>query len=55
MGNQGYSNPVARECAEIIWSGEIGNVSCLQEGRADANGNGAVLAGGEVRCGAGDD
>lgn len=27
MGNQGYSNPGARECAEIIWSGEIGNVT----------------------------
>jgi predicted dehydrogenase len=26
MGNQGYSNPGARECCEIIWSGEIGNV-----------------------------
>lgn len=26
MGNQGYSNDGARECAEIIWSGEIGNV-----------------------------
>jgi hypothetical protein len=26
MGNQGYSFPGARECAEIIWSGEIGNV-----------------------------
>lgn len=27
MGNQGYSNAGARECAEIIWSGEIGNVT----------------------------
>ena len=27
MGNQGYSNPGARECAEIIWNGEIGNVT----------------------------
>ncbi|MGD0774429.1 MAG: Gfo/Idh/MocA family oxidoreductase [Candidatus Solibacter sp.] len=27
MGNQGYSNPGARECCEIIWSGEIGNVT----------------------------
>ncbi len=26
MGNQGYSNTGARECCEIIWSGEIGNV-----------------------------
>jgi predicted dehydrogenase len=26
MGNQGYSNDGARECCEIIWSGEIGNV-----------------------------
>jgi hypothetical protein len=27
MGNQGYSNEGTRQCAEIIWSGEIGNVS----------------------------
>jgi predicted dehydrogenase len=27
MGNQGYSNAGARECAEIIWSGEIGDVT----------------------------
>ncbi len=27
MGNQGYSGPGARECCEIIWSGEIGGVS----------------------------
>ena len=27
MGNQGYSNEGARQCAEIIWSGEIGNVT----------------------------
>jgi hypothetical protein len=27
MGNQGYSNPGARECCEIIWSGEIGHVT----------------------------
>lgn len=27
MGNQGYSNYGARECAEIIWSGEIGDVT----------------------------
>jgi predicted dehydrogenase len=27
MGNQGYSNVGARECCEIIWSGEIGNVT----------------------------
>ena len=27
MGNQGYSQPGARECCEIIWSGEIGNVT----------------------------
>jgi predicted dehydrogenase len=27
MGNQGYSTPGARECCEIIWSGEIGNVT----------------------------
>lgn len=26
MGNQGYSNEGARQCAEIIWSGEIGQV-----------------------------
>ncbi len=27
MGNQGYSQPGARECCEIIWSGDIGNVT----------------------------
>jgi predicted dehydrogenase len=27
MGNQGYSNVGARECCEIVWSGEIGNVT----------------------------
>ncbi|MCX6621365.1 MAG: Gfo/Idh/MocA family oxidoreductase [Acidobacteria bacterium] len=27
MGNQGYSNEGARQCCEIIWSGEIGTVS----------------------------
>jgi predicted dehydrogenase len=27
MGNQGYSNEGARLAAEIIWSGEIGNVT----------------------------
>jgi predicted dehydrogenase len=27
MGNQGYSNPGTRQCAEMIWSGEIGNVT----------------------------
>ncbi len=27
MGNQGYSNEGARQAAEIIWSGEIGNVT----------------------------
>jgi hypothetical protein len=27
MGNQGYSNEGTRQCAEIIWSGEIGKVS----------------------------
>jgi predicted dehydrogenase len=26
MGNQGYSNEGARECCEIIWSGDIGEV-----------------------------
>jgi predicted dehydrogenase len=26
MGNQGYSNEGARQCCEIIWSGEIGDV-----------------------------
>ena len=26
MGNQGYSNEGTRQCAEIIWSGEIGDV-----------------------------
>ena len=29
MGNQGYSNEGARECCEILWSGEIGNVTEL--------------------------
>lgn len=27
MGNQGYSNEGTRQCAEMIWAGEIGNVS----------------------------
>jgi len=27
MGNQGYSNVGARECCEIIWAGDIGNVT----------------------------
>jgi hypothetical protein len=27
MGNQGYSQPGARECCEIVWSGDIGNVT----------------------------
>jgi len=27
MGNQGYSNVGARECCEIVWSGDIGNVT----------------------------
>ncbi|HEY3444152.1 MAG TPA: Gfo/Idh/MocA family oxidoreductase [Paludibaculum sp.] len=27
MGNQGYSNPGARECCEIIWNGDIGSVT----------------------------
>src|SRR6476659_3548335 len=27
MGNQGYSQPGAREAAEIVWSGDIGNVT----------------------------
>src|ERR1044071_9942140 len=27
MGNQGYSNEGTRQCAEIVWSGEIGSVS----------------------------
>ena len=26
MGNQGYSNEGARQCCEILWSGEIGDV-----------------------------
>jgi len=26
MGNQGYSNEGTRQCAEMIWSGEIGDV-----------------------------
>jgi predicted dehydrogenase len=27
MGNQGYSNEGARECCEILWNGDIGNVA----------------------------
>jgi len=27
MGNQGYSNEGTRQCAEMIWAGEIGNVT----------------------------
>lgn len=27
MGNQGYSNEGARQCCEIIWSGDIGDVT----------------------------
>jgi predicted dehydrogenase len=27
MGNQGYSTDGARECCEIVWSGDIGNVT----------------------------
>lgn len=27
MGNQGYSNEGTRQCAEMVWAGEIGNVS----------------------------
>jgi hypothetical protein len=27
MGNQGYSNDGTRRCAEMIWNGEIGNVT----------------------------
>ena len=27
MGNQGYSQAGARECCEIVWSGDIGNVT----------------------------
>jgi predicted dehydrogenase len=27
MGNQGYSNDGARECCEIIWNGDIGDVT----------------------------
>ena len=27
MGNQGYSNEGTRQCAEMIWTGEIGNVT----------------------------
>jgi hypothetical protein len=27
MGNQGYSNEGTRQCAEIIWSGDIGDVT----------------------------
>jgi len=27
MGNQGYSNEGARQCCEIVWAGDIGNVT----------------------------
>ena len=27
MGNQGYSNEGTRQCAEMIWNGDIGNVT----------------------------
>src|SRR3569833_1082764 len=27
MGNQGYSNEGTRQCAEMIWRGDIGNVT----------------------------
>jgi hypothetical protein len=27
MGNQGYSNEGTRQCAEVIWNGDIGNVT----------------------------
>jgi hypothetical protein len=27
MGNQGYSNEGTRQCAEIVWKGDIGNVT----------------------------
>jgi hypothetical protein len=27
MGNQGYSNEGSRQCAEMVWAGEIGNVT----------------------------
>src|SRR3954462_6062728 len=27
MGNQGYSNEGTRQCAEMVWSGEIGGVT----------------------------
>lgn len=29
MGNQGYSNEGTRQCAEMIWAGEIGNVTAV--------------------------
>jgi hypothetical protein len=29
MGNQGYSNEGTRQCAEMIWNGEIGKVSTV--------------------------
>jgi predicted dehydrogenase len=37
MGNQGYSNEGARIAAEIIWSGEIGNVTEVQVHSPDDN------------------
>ena len=29
MGNQGYSNEGTRQCAEIVWNGDIGNVATV--------------------------
>ena len=38
MGNQGYSNEGTRQCAEMIWSGEIGNVTEVHIIEADPPG-----------------
>ncbi len=46
MGNQGYSQRGARECCEIIWNGDIGNVT---EVHAWTNRPAHVLAAGSRR------
>ena len=36
MGNQGYSHDATRVASEIIWSGEIGNVTEVHAFRGNA-------------------
>ena len=38
MGNQGYSNEGTRQCAEMIWAGEIGDVHRCTPGRTGRSG-----------------